>query len=262
MDNFLDFVSSEEPKPNYQFHYFTYLNKDDPTAQAKLGLRKLSSNDFEDGAMYMSLQNADFFEPYDTVKIGPGNIVPRLSGWRKVDLLRAIKKSGLYQPREGYKAEVIGNTVRKIYKSTGQPRSNLITYYNGLVSYASKEIAEIEAFNFANSIMWRQIGIDKDGRIPLLNTGTVKSVYIHNIYRRIYGTIYTVAWNDMCNSDKLNSFTDAKLKDIASLYFKINSAGDKQELCKLISDKQAQMLPEIMSNNNKSTWLKYVQSNY
>jgi len=206
---------------------------------------------------------------------------PNEFGWDKQTLFNAILKSGLMQPNgqqwqfknitkhdvgEDRQLSVVKYVLPHYDPKTGnkQDYHSTANYINRSDEYIKQQI-EQTLFRKNNGILWRQVGINTDGFISALQ----RSVYVQSknalgaIYRRIFGTVYTINWNRYCASQKLNYMPLEVLQNILEVYYgQVTNIDPKKLTCQAIESATPQIMNMIQGFNSPEQWLQNLQQQY
>jgi len=212
-------------------------------------------------------------------------------GWPKHKLRQAIVSSGLLVPRTGK-----GNSGTKQVNISGDQFRNRLSAQQDMSPQALARLEQILGVKLADitditinykssgslstaipipqdiddvdlkttGLPWRAIGIDKNGFAPL--NVNMSQKYFEAIYRRIYGTIYTVDWQQLCQSQQINIVKLDTLKFIIDTYFNPGQPyqlTNHQQACQII----AQFLPQLQAAINSvqgqpQNWIRFITDRY
>lgn len=238
---------------NAIWNYFDFLNVNLPQVQSRLGIMSLTWENFEAGASILSLND----NIIDSYSLNDG----RKAGWRRLDLMQAIFNSGLNVPNP---------RVKFVQQYQGLSPANKMEYTVALVSknnrlhthaYEYESLVKMKMLYSTNAITYQSIGIDRPGTIAI-NMSTTKST-LEAIYRRMYGTIYTINWNVMCQSGKIQVIELYILNIILRNYFSGRQVENYQEACTILDSKMP-LINQIRNQygGNLQSWLQFVRNNY
>lgn len=122
---------------------------------------------------------------------------------------------------------------------------------------------ELTVYRLTHCLPYRSIGIDIDGCIRFNDNS--KSAIINDVYRKIYGTIYTINWQNFCQSGRIKIIYLTKLQQIINFYF--NPGYDVEiksyeQACQIIM-LQLPAIQKLMQNiNSPEEWSQFIRSRY
>lgn len=211
---------------------------------------------------------------------------PNQFGWDKATLVNVIYKSGLMQPNgQQWQLHKINKqapfTIRSgqviqrtmvIYHLDGYDPANEYAFaYHFNAPYVNKSDQYIQhqieqtLLRKNNGILWRNIGINADGFIkalqrPLAVQGKSE---LGAIYRRIFGTIYTINWNQYCASQKLNYMSLPVLQNILQVYYgQQDDIDPKKMTCQAIQSSTPRIMAMLQNIGNPQQWIQILQQQY
>lgn len=176
----------------YDFSYFGFVKRDHPLRMAKMGKVPLKPNTFEAFGLFKFAPeeylkaaaglNGRNFEGRISCFRGVDIDIPRMAGWRKQDLVNAIKRSGLWKDVSGLKR--ITYTTDPEVRRMGIAMSDL-----GLTpSHNGQEVVR---------------GLGRLLYFPLC--------YYEALYRRVYQTTDYIDWPLLCEVGAVSAKTIGKV---------------------------------------------------
>ena len=262
---------------NIRWHYFNFLNFNNPLIKAKFGLIPLNFENFEEGTTIFSLVNSiqviNDNEVLDISGIYGNKFYWEMSGrygvnsynyWNKKALVKAIIESGLqFGLFKKTTTTVVQETILTKYHKNNRNKLNL----------------EEELFLANNKIPLQLLGLPHDHGASQYNLvdyvrglGYHKSMnlyYYEEIYRRIHGTIYTINWDIFCQSGTIENkiyqlLTNEYLEIIRKIYYNQSITNlSRIEYCQYLADNQGQAIILMQSyQNNIQGWVDFLLSQY
>ena len=141
---------------------------------------------------------------------------------------------------------------------------NDFTYLRKYISFATKLEAELYMFNKTHALPWKTIGINRPGYINFLYpSNAIRVRSLEMIYRRVFGTIYTINWQVMCSSGRINIYYLPVLEWIANTY--LNHKGaiiNTINFCEIVTNYTKQLNQVFDQVKDQNSWLRFVISKY
>ena len=225
LKSFSSFIDGSLSAAGFTWHYFMGLNirTRDTRIQAHLGTLDLKPETFEVGASFFDAADIDLgdFKRYGTIRwsdvselVKPGPFM----GWKKIDVMNAIKASGLWDP------EVVRNVPRGLAPGANLwPKGDRTKIVVGALPKADVGIRA----NIMTSPYFSGFA----------DTPYENQRYYDTLYRMIYDSLQFVDWAMMCANPV---FGVPGLKRLGQLNFglplSVTGKLAKPELCALLAD--------------------------
>ena len=272
---------------NFTYNYFNVVNPTQPENQAALNQVNLDFNTFENGLQFLAMEQQEsillqgnmLYDSYDPFNKLSG--VPRredgyglnfMSGWSKDKLLQAIIASGLVTaiPIEKQRRIIDEKTIGSITKFKlirgieGQTSVHRFKRTRSGPDAAQKMQRELYLYN--NEINLTKLGIpiptNYGDTTSLLNIYANKNM-LGIIYRRIYGTIYTINWQEYCRLPQMAFMPSATLQNILDVYYgKSFNVDPKMIMCNAIVQSTPRVKSLMDSVQNVEQWTGYLLQQY
>ena len=137
-------------------------------------------------------------------------------------------------------------------------------YVHRYAKFKTKLEADIYIYNKNHRMAWRTIGINQPGYIKFLySSHGIRVRSLEMIYRRVYGTIYTLNWQAMCSSGQIKIFNLRILQWLHSIYFSHGGQitnGD--QFCLAVINYSQQLATVFDQIKDSASWLRFVLSKY
>jgi len=123
--------------------------------------------------------------------------------------------------------------------------------------------AQIVAYRLMHCLPYRSIGENKDGCIRFNVLSNHEQ--IDEIYRKIYGTIYTINWPEFCQSGRVQIIYPQRLQQIITTYFnpgydvKITSY---DQFCQLVLQQLPAIQQYMQGVASPEEWFQFIRSRY
>jgi len=129
--------------------------------------------------------------------------------------------------------------------------------------YKSPQHAQLHAYRLTHCLPHRSIGKNKEGciRFNVLSNHNK----IDEIYRKIYGTIYTINWAEFCQSGRVQIMYQKRLQQIIDTYFnpgydvKITSY---DQFCQIILQQLPAIQQYMQGVASPEEWFQFIRSRY
>jgi len=302
LPNLLNEVENILLQNNYVWHYFTFLNTNYPMVKAQLNQVPLNFNTFEQHANIFSIPNGERLlvnprtSTFSTTvyngwsknqlldAIFDSGLMQPCKYFKNSTSLDSIVTS--YQNRDKPLYGLVRNYI-DIDMSAKNPEtgeyliddfSDIKDNYENILAnpqnypftryarniYRRDDPKDIERLQFrlTHCLPWRSIGVDRDGHVRV-------NEFNHRdrlgaIYRRIYGTIYTINWLDFCKSGKIQIIDTRVLAYIIEFYFNPGYNVDDisyEQACQLITS-QLPAIQQQMQRMDPKQWAEFIRSRY
>jgi len=293
--NIKQIISQYLTAQNYTYHYFTWFDLQFDEVKALTGNIPLTLETFETGCSLQSLRYGEEQLCHNECGVKNNKYYGNMLGWKKYDLVKAIAQSGLLIPefkphiksvKMEYDSENNDYVVSKEVISVDNIHNN--NYLERMNIYAEiannpasrkhnikiyirhfkdKEQAELYTFLNSHALPWTKIGVNKPGRTNLISISKYNSGYYEMIFRRIYGTIYSLNWYNMFNTPRFinNELTIPILLYIIRTYFKTNDSRyivNVEQAYKHILHILPQVLELKRQNPDIKQWVQLITSKY
>ena len=288
-------ISQYLTEHNYDYHYFTWFDLQFDEVKALTGNIPLTLETFEAGCSLQSLRYGEEQLSHNECGVKNDNYYGNMLGWKKYDLVKAIAQSGLLIPKfkphiknvkmeydsenNDYVVRLDGISVDNIHNNIYLERMNIYTEIaNNPTSrkheiliftrhFKDKEQAELYTFLNSHALPWTKIGVNKPGLTNLISISNYNSGYYEMIFRRTYGTIYSLNWYNMFNRPSFinNELTIPILLYIIRTYFKTNDSRyivNVEQAYKHILHILPQVLELKRQTPNDQQWSQLITSKY
>jgi len=123
--------------------------------------------------------------------------------------------------------------------------------------------AQLIAYRLTHCLPYRSISQNKEGCIKFNKNSSHN--FIDEIYRKIYGTIYTINWPEFCQSGRVQIIYPQRLQKIITTYFnpgydiKITSY---QQFCQLVLQQLPSIQQYMQNLASPEEWFQFIRSRY
>jgi len=183
------------------------------------------------------------------------------NGQKYIDEYGVLLEYYGYEKAQLFYTIMTGYNLADIYANPQNYPFTIIKTYS--YKYRNPQQARLNAYRLTHCLPYRSIGENKEGciRFNVLSNHDK----IDEIYRKIYGTIYTINWQNFCQSGRIKIIYLTKLQQIIDFYF--NPGYDVEiksyeQACQIIM-LQLPAIQKLMQNiNSPEEWSQFIRSRY
>ena len=266
-----------ENLPGYKFHYFTWINPTNQGFLAKTGQIPLNIDNFENYTSLFSLplsENEQVSGDRDpaTQAMKENNFkLANVYGWRKKDLIEAIKTTGLslgimqehkYSWRKEFamyrddteRAQVFNDPDNVLKNRLDDDEQEMVNYAYGKLKY--KDGIPYKTLLLRNWGRKPKFVVTKETRYEVLH----RNYFYEMVYRRLFGTIYLINWQQFCQGPFSKLIIQEAYNNMLAIYFSIKTdQGSCAEIAANYINVQNIM---VGLSNTPEQWLRLLLQQY